>query len=66
MDGLNWGDTPTLGDPLHGWPVFSVVGAGYWLEDDDIVDLGKIARRIGLRREDEEIILILANIIKEL
>ena len=60
---LTWGDTPASASPLLSWPTYGVVGgiagsnSGRELVFDNENDL---------RREDDEIILILSAIIKEL
>ena len=64
MPALTWGDTPTGASPLLSWPTYSVVGGiggGSKRRQPDVMfDMNK------LRREDDEIILILSAILKEL
>jgi len=63
MPGLIQGDTPMYGDPELSWPTYGVVGniAGSNSRREVFLD-----NEIDLRREDDEIILILSAIIKEL
>jgi len=62
-DGLRWGDTPLFGDPLMGWPIYGKVGMSY-LDNEDPVSPPSFMPQ--LRREDDEIIIILSSILKEL
>jgi len=65
MPSLVQGDTPTYGDPTNSWPTYSLVGklggSGATQYPDVLQD-----RQFSLRREDDEIILILSAILKEL
>jgi len=57
-----WGDTPVAGDPLYSWPTYSKVGGGTVSSNSIVID-GNEAQ---LKREDEEIIVILSAILREL
>jgi hypothetical protein len=63
MPGLIQGDTPMYGEPELSWPIYGVVGniAGSNSGRELVFD-----NEIDLRREDDEIILILSAVIKEL
>jgi hypothetical protein len=70
IDTLRWGEIPELGSPSLSWPIYGRVGVhlrsgggthgsdgGYW---------PGFKTDTGLKREDDEIILILSAILKEL
>jgi hypothetical protein len=62
MPALTWGDAPTGASPLLSWPTFSVVGG----DGERSRSKGAYYDVESLRREDDEIILILSAVIKEL
>ena len=67
IDGLYWGDTPNRADPLLSWPVYGLVGGRHSFDPGSGGDIGTDpGPAMKRKREDEEIILILAAIIKEL
>ena len=65
MAGLIQGDTPAYGDPERSWPTYSLVGGVGGSSTNYYPDiLPEINLR--LRREDDEILIILSAILKEL
>ncbi len=62
---LTWGDTPGRASPERSWPTYSVVGGeggrSKRRQPDILFDNAN-----DLRREDDEIILILSAILKDL
>jgi hypothetical protein len=65
---LLWGDTPSYGDPLASWPRFGKVGNAYraWSDTAEEYYPPQIDDNTRLKREDDEILLILTAILKEL
>jgi len=68
IDRLLWGDTPTFGTPLLSWPIFGLVGNHFYSDSAPSIDDYEpdIRPQLRLKREDDEILLILSAIIKEL
>ena len=65
---LQWGSQPAHADPLLSWPIYGELGLSYSTDagtspDDYEPD---IRPQLRLKREDDEILLILSAIIKEL
>jgi len=67
METLLWGEIPELGSPTFSWPQYGRVGMSYNPDSSGGGDYEPDIRpALKLKREDDEIILILSAIIKEL
>ena len=68
IDSLQWGEIPELGEPVRSWPVYGRVGYHFSSDGPSAPDdyEPNIRPALKLRREDDEILLILGAIIKEL
>ena len=68
IDTLQWGEIPELGEPVRSWPVYARVG--YHFSNDGLTGPDdyepNIRPQLKLKREDDELIIILSAIIKEL
>jgi hypothetical protein len=68
IDALNWGEIPAYGEPTRSWPVYGRVG--YHFSNDGPTGPDdyepNIRPALKLKREDDELIIILSAIIKEL
>ena len=66
-DILQWGEIPSYGEPTASWPQYGRVGMHYQTDSSGGGDYEPDIRpALKLKREDDEIILILSAIIKEL
>lgn len=68
IDALEWGEIPSFGEPTGSWPVFGRVGYNFSSDGPSSSDDYEpdIRPQLRLKREDDEILLILSAIIKEL
>ena len=63
---LSFGDTPSGADPGHSWPKYSIVGGVGGSKTGRSNILLDMSVGLQQRREDDEIIIILSAILKEL
>ena len=63
MAGLIRGDTPMYADPERSWPTYGIVGN---IAGSNSPPTTLIEADTRLRREDDEIVIILSAILKEL
>jgi len=67
LDKIRYADTPSNADPIHSWPRYAIVGGYIRIGGQGTAGvLSDIAKARELHREDEEIIIILSAILKEL
>ena len=66
MAGLIQGDTPMYADPERSWPIYGVVGNIAGSNTNYFPDIMPVENDTRMRREDDEIVIILSAILKEL